>query len=204
MAKFFHVSPIGANNPGAIERFDTAATLSEKNLDAVEQAAVKRWRSASKETGRYLPISWFGGTSALAAGESGRAVRYFEAARTSAGQLSDERAAAGFMHAIVLRDLGRDSENIVSQKRLVEAEVLAASDFPSSAVKQRVHAGILALAGRRDEALNLDARALERSTILSPLERVYWEPLPPASDVWSQVQEKELPGRGLQRQHPEN
>ena len=50
-------------------------------------------------------------------------------------------------------------------------------------MKQRVLAGLLALAGHQQRALELDAQALAKAGNLSPLERVYWEPLPAAAAV---------------------
>ncbi len=181
MGAFFQRGPLAPNNAAAAQHFSAAAQRLLAGSDPLEHAAIERWRAASHDVGHFLPISWFGGVAALAAGETGRAAGYLRSAAAAAPPLTDERAAALLLGAAARARSNPDDPAWEAARETLEDPVLDESS--DSAVRLRARAGLLMLAGAADEAMALDARAESLARDLSPLERIYFAELPPARDL---------------------
>jgi len=179
MATLFAVPPAAPRNDAAASRFARLQEEMRDSADAIDLAAIVKWETASREAGFALPISYFGASSALEAGDSARAQAYLTGAIGSAFPFADDRCAAYLLDLVAA--LRRDDRATFDRRigpYLDEAEFVATMPEQPSALLAHALAGMHLLAG--------DSVAAETAQRLR-------DDAPTASAPWLQTYLRELP-----------
>jgi lysophospholipase L1-like esterase len=176
MARLFRLPPIGAHNQAAAQRFAEQIAAIERQSAPVEAQAIRRWRRASRQAGMSLPISFFGASSALAAGDLELAGRYSAAAAGNALELSDEEIAARYM-SLRARLPGNSSAGAAElEQALARARLVELMEGQPSALLADALAGMLRLAAAA-EAARYDSKARELEPATAPVTRAFLDEL---------------------------
>ncbi|HYG65913.1 MAG TPA: hypothetical protein VEL74_25255 [Thermoanaerobaculia bacterium] len=180
MAALFRVPPIGRNNEAAARRFAGLVDRLRGGADPVDAEAIRLWELGSAQAGFALPISYFGGVSALRMGEPQRATVYLHAAVENAFPWSDERSAARLLGLIAAVRAGAELSSIRPRltSALDEARQVATLPGQPTALLALSLAGLSALAGDPAERSRWESLARDRTAGAPPWERAFLRELP--------------------------
>ncbi|MEI7634553.1 MAG: SGNH/GDSL hydrolase family protein [bacterium] len=126
MSALFKRPPLSINNEAAARRYSHMLSEMESRADTVENTAVERWQMAGARSQQALPISYFGGASALKANDIARAHLYFTSAIANSEPYTSEKCAAQYLSLLTLPPSLKESPAKVKlrQSYMNEAELV--------------------------------------------------------------------------------